>query len=99
MWGYTGQERPPFAEPPGPGQESVWDYPRPPKLVVDHRRIVVKRGDLLIADARETYRVLETAGPPTLLVWSLSVWKLELAWNLAFGIWSFRPRAGSILQI
>ena len=32
MWGYRGQSRPEFAEPPGPGQESVWDYPRPPRL-------------------------------------------------------------------
>ena len=68
MWGYTGDKRPPFAETPAPGQESVWDYPRPPKLVADHRRIVIQRGDLLIADSRETYRVLETAGPPTFYI-------------------------------
>ncbi|HEX2932423.1 MAG TPA: DUF427 domain-containing protein [Candidatus Binatia bacterium] len=68
MWKYTGHERPPFAETPGPGQESVWDYPRPPKLVADHRRILVQRGELLIADSVETYRVLETAGPPTFYV-------------------------------
>jgi uncharacterized protein (DUF427 family) len=68
MWKYTGHERPPFAEAPGPGQESVWDYPRPPKLVVDHRHILVQRGELLIADSVETYRVLETAGPPTFYV-------------------------------
>jgi len=68
MWKYTGHQRPPFAETPGPGQESVWDYPRPPKLVAEHRRIVVKSGDLLIADSRETYRILETAGPPTFYI-------------------------------
>jgi uncharacterized protein (DUF427 family) len=68
MWKYTGHERPPFAETPGPGQESVWDYPRPPKLVADHRWIVVQRADLLIADSRDTYRVLETAGPPTFYI-------------------------------
>ncbi len=55
MWEYTGDKRPRFAETPGPSQESVWDYPRPPKLVADHWRIVVQRGDLLIADSRETY--------------------------------------------
>ena len=68
MWTYTGHERPPFAETPGSGQESVWDYPRPPKLVADHRRIVVRCGDVIIADSRETYRVLETAGPPTFYI-------------------------------
>lgn len=30
MWEYRGQRRPAFAEEPGPGQESVWGYPRPP---------------------------------------------------------------------
>src|SRR2546430_7045597 len=68
MWTYTGHKRPPFAETPGPGQESVWDYPRPTTLVSDHRRIVVRRGDLLIADSLETYRILETAGPPTFYI-------------------------------
>jgi uncharacterized protein (DUF427 family) len=65
MWKYAGAGRPPFAETPGPGQESVWDYPRPPRLVTDHRHIVVRQLDLLIADSRSSYRVLETAGPPT----------------------------------
>ena len=68
MWTYNGQKRPPFALTPGLGQESVWDYPRPPKLAADQRRIVVRRGDLLIADSRETYRILETSGPPTFYI-------------------------------
>ena len=68
MWAYTGQKRPPFAATPGPGQESVWDYPRPPKLVADHRRVIVRSGALLIAGSIETYRVLETAGPPTFYI-------------------------------
>jgi hypothetical protein len=28
MWHYQGERRPEFAETPGPGEESVWDYPR-----------------------------------------------------------------------
>ena len=36
-WQFTGQERPPFAVPPKAGQESVWDYPRPPRIVPDDR--------------------------------------------------------------
>jgi len=68
MWTYTGQKRPPFALKPGLEQESVWDYPRPPKLAADQRRIVVRSGDLLIAGSRETFRVLETAGPPTFYI-------------------------------
>jgi hypothetical protein len=36
-WQHTGQKRPDFALEPGPGQESVWDYPRPPAIVDDAR--------------------------------------------------------------
>lgn len=68
MWKYNRRKRPPFAETPGLGQESVWDYPRPPKLVGDQRRVVVRCGDSIIADSTSTYRVLETAGPPTFYV-------------------------------
>lgn len=68
MWKYTGRSRPQFAQSPLAGQESVWDYPRPPKLVADRRRVVVRAGDLILADSIEAYRVLETAGPPTFYV-------------------------------
>ncbi len=68
MWKYRGQERPPFAERPGPGQESVWDYPRPPAILVDRRRIEVRLEDLVIADSRQNYRILETASPPTFYI-------------------------------
>ena len=49
---------------PGPGQESVWDYPRPPKAeaVSHHVRIVFN--DEIIADSNRTIRVLETSHPP-----------------------------------
>jgi uncharacterized protein (DUF427 family) len=68
MWEYTGRKRPPFAEMPGPSQESVWDYPRPPKLVADKRRVAVRVGERIIAHSIETFRVLETAGPPTFYI-------------------------------
>jgi hypothetical protein len=45
MWEFIGRKRPPFAEALGPGQESVWDYPRPPKLVADQRHVVVRGHD------------------------------------------------------
>jgi uncharacterized protein (DUF427 family) len=68
MWKYTGRSRPPFAQSPSAAQESVWDYPRPPKLVADTRRVVVRSGDLVIAESVESWRVLETAGPPTFYI-------------------------------
>ena len=56
---------------PGPGQESVWDYPRPPVLVADTRHVVVKQGDRVVAETRGAVRLLETSHPPT--------WYLPLA--------------------
>ncbi|RPG47607.1 MAG: DUF427 domain-containing protein [Gammaproteobacteria bacterium TMED134] len=66
MWRYKGQQHPPFAQTPGPDQESVWDYPRPPAIVHDDREVrVVSAGGDLIAEACASQRVLETASPPT----------------------------------
>ena len=65
MWKYYGQQRPPFAETPPDGHESVWDYPRPPQLSADRRRIRVQSGNRIVADTTRAYRVLETASPPT----------------------------------
>lgn len=50
---------------PGPGQESVWDYPRPPRLEHVSDRIRVEFNSQLIADSQSAYRVLETSHPPT----------------------------------
>ena len=49
---------------PGPGQESVWDYPRPPLLERTPSRLVVVFADVTIADTTAGYRVLETSQPP-----------------------------------
>ncbi len=67
-WTFRGDRRPPFAIQPGPGQESVWDYPRPPRLVLDARRVVVRLGTRMIASSERTARVLETASPPTFYI-------------------------------
>jgi len=65
MWNFSGGERPRFAFAPCPGQESVWDYPRPPRIVPDPRRVIVRAGDRVLADTVGAHRVLETASPPT----------------------------------
>ncbi|MCS3631645.1 uncharacterized protein (DUF427 family) [Salinibacter ruber] len=49
---------------PGPDQESVWDYPRPPALESEDRRIRVVFNEVTIADTTEALRVLETSHPP-----------------------------------
>jgi uncharacterized protein (DUF427 family) len=49
---------------PGPGQESVWDYPRPPRLEDTDRRVKVVFGDVTLAYTTRAKRVLETSHPP-----------------------------------
>lgn len=49
---------------PGPGQESVWDYPRPPIIELTARRIQVLLAGEMIADTTRALRALETSHPP-----------------------------------
>ena len=57
--------RRPVPEQPGPGQESVWDYPRPPRLEISAERVEVELGGRVIATTSHSWRVLETSHPPT----------------------------------
>ena len=50
---------------PLPGQESVWDYPRPPRLEPFDGEITVELGGEVIAATPRGWRVLETSHPPT----------------------------------
>ena len=47
-----------------PGQESVWDYPRPPRLEGSTKRIRVVFNGVTIADTQRAKRILETSHPP-----------------------------------
>ncbi len=67
-WEYHGQKRPKFAIKPKKGQESVWDYPRPPKIEEDHREVLVIFANKIIARTTNAFRVLETASPPTFYI-------------------------------
>jgi uncharacterized protein (DUF427 family) len=49
---------------PGEGQESVWDYPRPPRIEAVPERIRVEFNGVTIAESDRAYRVLETSHPP-----------------------------------
>jgi uncharacterized protein (DUF427 family) len=49
---------------PGPSQESVWDYPRPPAVAPFTGRVQVIHGGRVVADTRAAVRVLETSQPP-----------------------------------
>lgn len=62
------ESRPDFAFEPDPGQESVWDYPRPPAIRRDARLIEVLDRDSVIARSTDAYKVMETASPPTFYI-------------------------------
>ncbi len=49
---------------PGPGQESVWDYPRPPSVEQTGRHIVVTFAGRIVAESTRAWRVCETSHPP-----------------------------------
>lgn len=53
---------------PLPGQESVWDYPRPPRVEPSTERIRIFLGGALILDTSDSFRVLETSHPPVYYV-------------------------------
>lgn len=55
----------PIPERPGPGQESVWDYPRPPLLQRFDGPITIELGGQVVASTDHAWRVLETSHPPT----------------------------------
>ena len=67
-WNWRGQTRPPFAVAPGPGQVSVWDFPRPPRVVQDAREVVIAWGDLTVARTSRAVLVLETSHPPSFYI-------------------------------
>ena len=68
QWRWDGRERPPFATVPGPGQTSVWDFPRPPRLAPDAREVVIHWGATQVARTNRAIRVLETAHPPSFYI-------------------------------
>ena len=67
-WRFRGNRRPAFAHVTGHGEESVWDYPRPPRLVPDLRHVRVACEGRPLADSSRAVGILETASPPTFYV-------------------------------
>lgn len=62
-WQRMGR-RPPEIEVPGPGQESVWDFPRPPRVEPVASPVRVELARVVVAETSAALRVLETAGAP-----------------------------------
>ena len=55
----------PTPEAIAPGQESVWDYPRPPAIVASDEQVVIRLGGMDICETNTSWRILETSHPPT----------------------------------
>lgn len=51
-----------------PGQESVWDYPRPPRLEPAGDRIAIEHRGRTLVETTRAIRLLETSHPPTYYV-------------------------------
>lgn len=48
--------------------ESVWDYPRPPRVEAFTGLIEIDHGGYVVAKSSSTYRVLETSHPPVFYI-------------------------------
>ena len=90
---------------PGPGQESVWDYPRPPRVEPVRERIRVVVDGVVVADSSRALRVLETAGAPVYYVpredvraavIRPSTGSSHCEWKGAASYWSIETGAGQI---
>ena len=74
---------------PAKDQESVWDYPRPPRLEPSSKRIEIISAGVNIVDSSRAFRVLETSHPPVFYipVVDIKASYLELATGSSFCEW------------
>lgn len=63
-WRHFPRVRPANSQPAGPGQESVWDYPRPPRVEKVSSRVRVEFDGRVLAESSRALRVCETSSPP-----------------------------------
>jgi uncharacterized protein (DUF427 family) len=83
---------------PGPGQESVWDYPRPPRLEPSDRLVRVIFNGEVVAETRKALRVLETSHPPVYYIppEDIKTKFLERSSRSSFCEWKGRARYHSL---
>ena len=56
---------PPTPDTPGPGQESVWDFPRPARIEAVSAHLKVESAGRVVAETRNGFRAIETSHPPS----------------------------------
>ena len=79
---------------PQPGQESVWDYPRPPRVEAVTKRIRVIFNGLTIADTTRAKRVVETSHPPVYYIPPEDVLMTSLKPTLGTSVCEWKGNAG-----
>jgi uncharacterized protein (DUF427 family) len=67
--------------------ESVWDYPRPPRVEPSATRVVVELDGEVLADTRRSLRVLETSHPPVYYIPAADVRTERLAPSARRSTW------------
>ena len=79
---------------PGPGQESVWDYPRPPRLEDVEKKVKVVFNEVTLAYTTRAKRVLETSHPPVYYIppEDIRMEHLHLAGGTSFCEWKGAAR-------
>jgi uncharacterized protein (DUF427 family) len=97
----------PIRTPPAEGQESVWDYPRPPAVVPTDAHVRVVHGGVSIADTHAAIRVLETSQPPAFYIPTadIAMGLLEKTsnrtvceWKGTASYWSLREPDGAVRE-
>lgn len=83
----------PEPDPVGPGQESVWHYPRPAIAEPAARHIRIVHKGVTIADTRAAWRTLETSHPPTYYIPQAAIAMQHLAANPARSICEWKGQA------
>ena len=78
---------------PQPGQQSVWDYPRPPRLEPESRTVRVILGGAVVAESTSALRVLETSHPPGIYIPPSDVQIGVLVPNPATSVCEWKGRA------
>ena len=79
---------------PAPGQESVWDYPRPPRVEGTTRQVKVVFNGEVIADTCRAKRVLETSHPPVYYIPTEAV-RMEYLTKAGHSTWcEWKGKAG-----
>ncbi len=83
----------PEPDPAQPGQESVWDYPRPAIAEPTSRHIRIVHQGIVLADSRAAWRTIETSHPPTYYLPQADIAMQHLAPNPARSLCEWKGQA------